>query len=95
MTELVQCVDALCVGLQRKFNRRDQRPERFHDLLEDDERDFGQDGPSDREESISLKFQWMVWIFEIYQRNVRDQMRLEVGLWNVIAKGHEVSPNLM
>ena len=36
--------------------RRDQRPERFHDLLEDAVRDFEQDGPSDREGSLPLNF---------------------------------------
>ena len=33
----------------------------------------------------------MVWMFEIYQRNVRDQMRMDFGLWSVIAKGYDVS----
>ena len=37
--------------------RRDQRLERFHDFLEDEERDFEQDGPSDREDSPPLEFQ--------------------------------------
>ena len=34
--------------------RRDQRLERFHDLIEDAVRDFEQDDPSDREESLPL-----------------------------------------
>ena len=33
----------------------------------------------------------MVWIFEIYQRNVRDRMRMESGSWSVVAKGYDVS----
>ena len=33
----------------------------------------------------------MVWIFEIYQRNARDRMRMEFGWWNVVAKGYDVS----
>ena len=34
--------------------RRDQRLERFHDLIEDAVRDFEQDDPSDREKSLPL-----------------------------------------
>ena len=33
----------------------------------------------------------MVWIFEIYQSNVRDRMRMDFGLWSVIAQGYDVS----
>ena len=44
-------------GIAAKFNRRNQRPERFHDLHEDEERDCEQGGPSDKEESLPLKFQ--------------------------------------
>ena len=32
----------------------------------------------------------MVWIFETYQRNVRDRKRMEFGLWSVVAKGYDV-----
>ena len=40
---------------------------------------------------LTTKCQLMVWIFEVDQRNVRDQMRMEFGLWSVIAKGYDVS----
>ena len=33
----------------------------------------------------------MVWFFEMYQRNVRDWMRMEFGLWSVVAKGYDVT----
>ena len=32
---------------------------------------------------LTAKCQLMVWIFEIHQRNVRDRMRMEFGLWSV------------
>ena len=85
-------------GNVAKPNRRNQRPHRVHDLLEGAVRDFEQDGPSDREVSLpfeldglTAKCQLVVWIFEIYQRNVRDQMRMEFGLWSVAAEGYDVS----
>ena len=40
---------------------------------------------------MTAKCQLTVWIFEIYQRNVRDQMRMEFGLWSVVAKEYDVS----
>ena len=33
----------------------------------------------------------MVGIFEKHQRNVRVQIRMEFGLWSVVAKGYDVS----
>ena len=40
--------------------RTDQCLKRFRNLLEDADRDCEQDGPSDREESLPLEFQWMM-----------------------------------
>ena len=40
---------------------------------------------------LTAKCQLMVGIFEINQRHVRDQMRMEFGQWSVIAKGYDVS----
>jgi len=69
-------------GNAAKSNRRDQRPERFHDLLGDEGRDFEQDCPTERS-----RFEWNSTRWCESSRFTKGTFVTKCG-WNLACERH-------